>query len=112
MDGRRSCESTCVEVPALLGQSATRRDKKGSPRFRSRPSGIIAVLAEAGVAAVLDIGAGGVGGGAGVDHGAGECGHGMCEGVFGVVRDLVSLGEAQVVQTGYAGSIPVATPAS
>ena len=44
--------------------------------------------------------------------GAGECGHGMCEGVFGVVRDLVSLGEAQVVQTGYAGSIPVATPAS
>ena len=36
----------------------------------------------------------------------------MREGVFGVVRDLVSLGEAQVFQTGYAGSIPVATPAS
>ena len=27
----------------------------------------------------------------------------MREGVFGVVRDLVSLGEAQVFQTGYAG---------
>ena len=38
--------------------------------------------------------------------------HGMREGVFGVVRDLVSLGEAQVFQTGYAGSIPVAAPAS
>ena len=36
----------------------------------------------------------------------------MREGVFGVVRDLVSLSEAQVFQTGYAGSIPVATPAS
>ena len=36
----------------------------------------------------------------------------MCEGVFGVVRDLVSLREAQVFQTDYAGSIPVATQAS
>jgi len=27
----------------------------------------------------------------------------MREGVFGVVRDLVSLGEAPVFQTGYAG---------
>ena len=42
-------------------------------------------LAEAGVAAVVDIGAGGVGGGAGVDQSAGEFGHGMREGVFGVV---------------------------
>ena len=102
----------CVEVSALLGQSATTRDKKGLPRFGRGQVGLLQFLAEAGVAAVLDIGAGGVGGGAGVDQGAGEFGHGMREGVFGVVRDLVSPGEAQVFQTGYAGSIPVATPAS